>query len=168
MFSTECLKPKLRELLRPLAQQLVNRGISANRLTWAAAGGSLAVGVLLAVFAKAAFLFWLLPLWLLARLVLDVLDGLMAQEFMQESAEGAYWAELGAAAADAALWLPLAVLAGALPVGLLVWLGAVCELCGLLGKVHGYHGRRHDGRWGAATAWRCWRCWRCGTPWRAA
>lgn len=142
------LKPLLRQWLKPAAHALVNRGIRANQLTWAAAGSSLAVGGLLALFHQTAWLFWLLPLCLLLRLVLDVLDGLMAQDFMQESAEGAYWAEAGALAADAALWLPMAWLAGAFPVGALIWLGAVCESVGLLGKVHGFHGRREDGPMG--------------------
>ncbi|URD67459.1 CDP-alcohol phosphatidyltransferase family protein [Conchiformibius steedae DSM 2580] len=145
ILTSHYLKPQLRQWLKAPAQALVNRGISANQLTWAAAGGSLVVGLLLALLHQTAWLFWLLPVWLLLRLALDVLDGLMAQDFMQESAEGAYWAEAGALAADAALWLPMTWLAGAFPVGVLIWLGAVCESVGLLGKVHGFHGRREDG-----------------------
>lgn len=150
MFSTYQLKPKLEQSLRPLAQQLVNRGLTANRVTLIAAAGSVVVGALLALFSQTAGLFWLLPLWLVVRLLLDLLDGLMAREFMQESAQGAYLSESAALLAEAALFLPFAFVAplGGLAVGLLIWLAALSESIGLLGKVHGFHGRRHDGPMG--------------------
>ena len=48
--------------------------------------------------------------------------------------------------ADAALYLPFAFIApfGGLQIGLLIFLAAMSEFCGVLGQVHG-NGRRYDG-----------------------
>ncbi|MDO5357392.1 MAG: CDP-alcohol phosphatidyltransferase family protein [Conchiformibius sp.] len=148
MFSLYRFKPQLDESLRPLAQKLVNRGLTANRITLVSAAGSAAVGLLLTLFSAVPFMFWLLLLWLPVRVVLEAADGVVARDFMQESAQGAYFNEAGKLLSDALLFLPFAFVlpfGGAFAVAALVWLGTVNELCGLLGQVHGQHGRRYDG-----------------------
>lgn len=147
MLNTYALKPKFQELVRPIAQKLVLNGITANQVTLAAAALSVLLGLILTVFASVSWLFFLLPIWLLIRMALNAIDGIMAREFMQESAQGGYFNEAGDVIADAALYLPFAFIVplGGFSVGLLIWLAAMTEIFGLLGKIHGYNGRRYDG-----------------------
>lgn len=150
IMSTYELKPKLQAWLRPVAQNWVNRGWTANQVTLATMAGSVVVGAILTLFAQVPVLFWLLPIWLLVRMVLNALDGLMAREFMQESAQGGYFNEVGDMVSDAALFLPFAFVAplSGFQIGLWIWLAALTEVIGLLGKIHGFHGRRYDGPMG--------------------
>ncbi|QMT32158.1 CDP-alcohol phosphatidyltransferase family protein [Alysiella filiformis] len=147
MFSTYAFKPKFQEWVRPMAQKLVQNGITANQVTQFAAIVSVLLGVILSVFAGVSWLFFLQPIWLLLRMILNAIDGIMAREFMQESAQGGYFNEAGDVLADAALYLPFAFVAplGGFSVGLLIWLAALTEIFGLLGKIHGFNGRRYDG-----------------------
>lgn len=150
MLSTYALKPKFQEWLRPVARNLVNRGFTANQVTLVAAGVSVGLGAILAMFSQVSGLFWLLPIWLLLRMVLNAIDGLMAREFMQESAQGGYLNEVGDIVSDAALFLPFAFIAplSGFQIALWIWLAALTEVFGLLGKIHGFHGRRYDGPMG--------------------
>lgn len=147
MLSLYQLKPKFQDLLRPLARECVNRGYTANQVTLLAMGISVFWGILLVMCAKVTWLFWLLPIWLLVRMALNAIDGMMAKEFMQESALGGYLNEVGDVIADAALFLPFAFIIpmGGLTIGLFIWLAALSEVVGILGAVHGYNGRRYDG-----------------------
>lgn len=148
MFSTYSFRPKFQEILRPWAQRLVNRGVTANQISVCSVIVSVVLGLLLVLLAKSAWLFWLLVFWFVLRGVLCTLDGLMAQEFMQESAKGGYLNELGDLVSEAALYLPFTMIVpwgGALAVGLFIWLSAIIEITGVLGLVHGFNGRRYDG-----------------------
>lgn len=147
MFSTHNLKPQFQEFVRPYAQKCVQKGLTANHITLATAGASVGLGLVLTVFAKVSVLFYLLPVFLLIRMILNAIDGIMAREFMQESAQGGYFNEVGDLLSDAALYLPFAFIlpAGGFLIGVLLWLASVCEVFGLLGKIHGFNGRRYDG-----------------------
>lgn len=84
MISIYHLKPRFQALLRPLAFSLAAIGVTANQVTIAAAAGSLAVGGLVASSGnRAAFL--LIPVWLLIRMALNALDGMLAREFGQKA-----------------------------------------------------------------------------------
>lgn len=150
IISTYALKPKLQEWLRPVARNWVNRGLTANQVTLVTTAISVALGVILSVLANVSVLFWLLPIWFLVRMVLNAIDGLMAREFMQESAQGGYFNEVGDVVSDAVLFLPFAFIAplGGFQIGLWIWLAALTEIVGLLGNIHGFHGRRYDGPMG--------------------
>ena len=148
-MSIYALKPRFQQLLRPAVRALHRRGISANQVTLAACVVSLLLGLLLCALADSPRWFWLLPLWFFLRMALNAVDGMLAREFGQQSALGGYLNEITDVAADAALYLPFAFVApfGGLQIGLLIFLAAMSEFCGVLGQVHG-NGRRYDGPMG--------------------
>ena len=148
-MSIYALKPRFQQLLRPAVRALHRRGISANQVTLAACVVSLLLGLLLCALADSPRWFWLLPLWFFLRMALNAVDGMLAREFGQQSALGGYLNEITDVAADAALYLPFAFIApfGGLQIGLLIFLAAMSEFCGVLGQVHG-KGRRYDGPMG--------------------
>ena len=139
------LKPRFQDLLRPLVATLARMGITANQVTVVAAAGSVLLGILL-VLAPARFLFLLLPLWLFIRMALNAIDGMLAREFGQQSALGAYLNEICDVVSDAALYLPFAMLAPFSPawVVVVVLLAALTEFAGVLGPSLGA-ARRYDG-----------------------
>jgi CDP-diacylglycerol--glycerol-3-phosphate 3-phosphatidyltransferase len=139
------LKPGFQRLLRPLAAWLVHRGVTANQVTLAAALGSVTLGCLLCLWPTPA-LFLAMPAWLLLRMALNALDGMMAREFGQQSALGGYLNELGDVVADASLLLPFAFIAPFSPGAVLavIFLAALAEFAGALGPLVGA-GRRYDG-----------------------
>jgi CDP-diacylglycerol---glycerol-3-phosphate 3-phosphatidyltransferase len=144
------VKPAFQKILRPLAYRLADWGITANAVTLLAMLLSVLLGTVLALgllghWGRLAF--GLLPVFLLIRMALNAIDGLMARERQQQSQLGAYLNELGDVISDSALYLPFALLAGGWPVALLVALAAAGELAGVLGQVNGAS-RRYDGPMG--------------------
>lgn len=173
------LKPKFQNLLRPLVRRLFAAGVTANQVTLAACAVSVLLGLLLAVFADVAALFWLLPLWMFVRMAFNAADGMLAREFGQQSALGGYLNELTDVVADSALYLPFAFVAPLNPylVCAVVYLGVLSEFAGVLGQVHG-NARRYDGPmgksdrafvfgalglayalWGGLDTWAVWLMW---------
>ncbi len=146
MVSVYDLKPRFQALLRPLARFCAANGVTANGVTLAAMAGSLLLGGALLAFSRTPALFLLLPMWMILRMALNALDGLLAREFGQQSAAGAYLNELCDVVSDAALYLPFAVVApfGPASVGALIFLSALSEMAGALGAAFG-GGRRYDG-----------------------
>ncbi|VWD63432.1 CDP-alcohol phosphatidyltransferase [Burkholderia lata] len=148
-MSLYALKPKFQNRLRPFANSLAERGVTANQVTLFAAGGSIVVGALagLGVFARALFL--LIPLWLFARMALNAIDGMLAREHDQKSTLGAYLNELGDVVSDIALVLPFLAIPAFAPAD--VWLFAltavIVECAGLIGPLVGVS-RRYDGPFG--------------------
>ena len=143
------LKPRFQNLLRPGVQRLYARGITANQVTLAAAAVSVLLGALLAWLPQHTWLFALIPLWMLLRMALNAVDGMLAREFGQQSKLGAYLNELSDVVADSALYLPFALLAGVSPtlVILVVVLALISEYAGVLGPMVGAS-RRYDGPMG--------------------
>ena len=148
-MSIYALKPKFQNLLRPLVRKLVARGVTANQVTLFACAISIVLGIALALAPTHAPLFMLLPLWFFLRMALNAMDGMLAREFGQRTALGGYLNEITDVVADAALYLPFALVAplGALSVGVFIYLAALAEFCGVLGAVPG-NGRRYDGDMG--------------------
>lgn len=149
-MSIYALKPKFQDLLRPLVAYLYKIGVTANQVTLSACAVSVLFGVVLGIYSDVSWLFWLLPVWMFARMALNAVDGMLAREFGQQSKLGGYLNEVTDVAADAALYLPFAFVApfSGLQIGLFIWLAAMSELCGVLGQVHGANGRRYDGPMG--------------------
>ena len=143
------LKPRFQNLLRPGVQRLYARGVTANQVTLAAAAVSVLLGALLAWLPQHTWLFALIPLWMLLRMALNAVDGMLAREFGQQSKLGAYLNELSDVVADSALYLPFALLAGVSPtlVVLVVVLAVISEYAGALGPMVGAS-RRYDGPMG--------------------
>ena len=140
------LKPGFQGLLRPLAGKIARRGGTANQVTLAAGAGSVLLGGVLARWGDARGLFVLLPIWLFLRMAFNAIDGMLAREFGQKSALGAYLNELCDVVSDTALYAPFALVAPFSPQWTLaaVFLAALSEMAGLLGPMVGAS-RRYDG-----------------------
>lgn len=143
------LKPRFQALLRPSVQRLYDRGVTANQVTVAAGVISVLIGLLLAWLPQVTWLFILVPVWMLLRMALNAVDGMLAREFGQQSQLGAYLNELCDVIADAALYLPFALLAGVSPalVVLVVLFAVISEYAGVMGPLAGAS-RRYDGPMG--------------------
>ncbi|WP_312956815.1 CDP-alcohol phosphatidyltransferase family protein [Stutzerimonas nitrititolerans] len=149
MLSIYQLKPRFQNLLRPLVRRLHALGITANQVTVAALVLSLLVAGSVALWAEQPWLFALIPVWMLLRMALNAIDGMLAREFGQQSRLGAYLNELCDVVADSALYLPFALLPGvsAMAVVLVVLLALFSEYAGVLGPMVGAS-RRYDGPMG--------------------
>jgi CDP-diacylglycerol--glycerol-3-phosphate 3-phosphatidyltransferase len=141
------LKPRFQALLRPLVDALTRVGVSANGVTVAALGLSLAHGAWLALLPQSRWPLLLLPVTLFVRMALNALDGMMAWEHGMASPAGAVLNELGDVVSDAALYLPFALVADAALVVLVVILAIIGEMAGALGPLLGTP-RRYDGPFG--------------------
>ena len=142
------LKPKFQALLRPATRRLHAMGVTANQVTLAACAISVALGAFLAARPEPR-LFLLLPAWLFLRMAFNAIDGMLAREFGQASALGAYLNELTDVVSDAFLYLPFAYLPGSSPllVGAVIALSIVAEMAGVLGLTQ-RASRRYDGPMG--------------------
>ena len=140
------LKPKFQNLLRPLVIKLEQRGVTANQVTLTACAISIVLGLILTALSDYNWLFILIPIWLFVRMALNAIDGMLAREFNQKSRLGGYLNEITDVVSDAALYLPFAFVHpfDALQIGLIIWLSALTEFCGVLGQVQGKT-RRYDG-----------------------
>jgi CDP-diacylglycerol--glycerol-3-phosphate 3-phosphatidyltransferase len=132
------LKPRFQALLRPLADALVRAGLSANDVTLGALLLSIAHGAWIALPPASAWPLLLLPVTLFLRMAFNAIDGLMAKEHGQASAQGAVLNELSDVIADAALYLPFALIGLNAPlVVLVVVAGVIAEMAGALGPMLG-------------------------------
>jgi CDP-alcohol phosphatidyltransferase len=140
------LKPKFQNLLRPLVIKLEQRGVTANQVTLTACTISVILGLILTALSGYHWLFILIPIWLFVRMALNAIDGMLAREFNQKSRLGGYLNEITDVVSDAALYLPFAFVYpfDGLQIGLIIWLSALTEFCGVLGQVQGKT-RRYDG-----------------------
>ena len=143
------LKPKFQNLLRPLVIKLEQRGVTANQVTLTACAISVILGLILTALSGYHWLFILIPIWLFVRMALNAIDGMLACEFNQKSRLGGYLNEITDVVSDAALYLPFAFVHpfDTLQIGLIIWLSALTEFCGVLGQVQGKT-RRYDGPMG--------------------
>lgn len=143
------LKPRFQALLRPLTRALHGIGVTANQVTVAACAVSVAIGAALALNPLNERLFLLVPAWLALRMAMNAIDGMLAREFGQASALGAYLNELTDVISDSLLYLPFALLAGSSPwlVGAIIVLAVVSEMAGALAPAVGA-ARRYDGPMG--------------------
>lgn len=133
------LKPQFQKLLRPIAAAVAKRGISANDVTLGALLLSAAQGAWLALMPGSPWPLLALPVTLLLRMAFNAIDGLMAKEHGQATPAGAVLNEISDVAADAALYLPFALIPGLnAPLSVLVVVaGVVTEMTGALGPMLG-------------------------------
>ncbi|KJK18188.1 CDP-alcohol phosphatidyltransferase family protein [Pseudomonas sp. NPDC087612] len=143
------LKPRFQALLRPTVERLYQRGVTANQVTLSAAVVSVLLGLLLAWLPHLTWLFALVPVWMLLRMALNAIDGMLAREFGQQSKLGAYYNELCDLVADSALYLPFALLPGVSSalVVIVVLAALISEYAGVMGPLVGAE-RRYDGPMG--------------------
>jgi CDP-diacylglycerol--glycerol-3-phosphate 3-phosphatidyltransferase len=143
------LKSRFLGLLRPLARTLARAGVTANEVTLFAGALSIGFGLLLTMRISSRPMLLLAPVIMFVRMALNAIDGILAREFGQKSALGAYLNELGDVVSDAFLYLPFAYLPGFDP----VWMGAnivlsvISEMTGTVAAMTGAS-RRYDGPMG--------------------
>jgi CDP-diacylglycerol---glycerol-3-phosphate 3-phosphatidyltransferase len=145
-MSLYLLKPRFQALLRPAVCALQRAGVTANQVTLAACGVSVALGLGLYAAGAPRDGLLLIPVWMALRMAFNAVDGMLAREHGQASKLGALLNELTDVLSDAALFLPLAVLAPFSPfwVGAFIVLAALSEMAGVLGPSIG-SSRRYDG-----------------------
>jgi len=148
MASIYDLKPKFQGPLRPVTNALARAGVTANQVTVFAMLLSFAAGAAI-YFSRSPRALLLLPLVLFLRMALNAIDGMLAREHNQKTSLGAILNELGDVFSDAALYLPLALIApfDPLPIVLIVILAVISEMTGVLGVPIGAS-RRYDGPMG--------------------
>jgi CDP-diacylglycerol--glycerol-3-phosphate 3-phosphatidyltransferase len=149
MASIYDIKPQFQRLLRPLTRSLARAGVTANQVTVAAAVLSCAVGACIAAWPGERWPLLVLPAFLLARMALNAIDGMLAREYGMKSRLGSILNELGDVVADTALYLPLACVPGFSPllVVLSSILGVISEMAGVVAVQIGAS-RRYDGPMG--------------------
>jgi CDP-diacylglycerol--glycerol-3-phosphate 3-phosphatidyltransferase len=149
MASIYDLKPRFQALLRPLVQGLAKRGVTANQVTITAAALSGGTGAALFRFPTARWALLAVPAVLFLRMALNAVDGMLAREHNQKSRLGAVLNELGDVLADAALYLPFAVVPGldAPLIVMIVVLAIISEMAGVVAIQIGAE-RRYDGPMG--------------------
>ena len=142
-------KPQFQALLRPIAAALAKRGLSANDVTLGALVLSIAQGAWLALMPGSAWPLLALPVTLFLRMAMNAIDGLMAKEHDQATPGGAVLNEISDVVADAALYLPFALIAPfSLPwLFAIIFLATLTEFAGVLGVAHG-KGRNYEGPMG--------------------
>ena len=148
-MSIYSLKPKFQNLLRPLNQYLFESGVTANQVTLFACMISVLLGLGLYALQSASPLFILMPIWMLVRMALNAIDGMLARDFKQKSRLGAYLNEVTDVVSDAVLYLPFIWISpfSTIQITLVIWLSAISEMVGILGQVIGKT-RRYDGPMG--------------------
>ena len=103
-MSIYALKGRFQDVLRPGVRRIAALGITANQVTVTAALVSALVAAVVWSTAPIQPLWYLLlPVWMLLRMALNAVDGMLAREFGQQSRLGAYLNELCDVVADAAL-----------------------------------------------------------------
>ena len=149
MASIYELKPAFQSVLRPLVRWVAAAGISANAVTVVAAALSILLGAALLVWPNETWLLLVLPAFLVVRMAMNAIDGMLAREHDQQTRLGGLLNELGDVVSDASLYLPLALVAGLQPalVVAIVVLGLIGEMTGVMGQVLG-GARRYDGPMG--------------------
>lgn len=140
------LKPRFQQLLRPALAALARAGVTPNQITLGAMVLSMAYGLALALDPGNAVLWCGLPLFLLLRMALNAIDGMLATATGNKTALGALLNELCDQLSDAALYLPFALAAGIRPivVVLAVVAALLTEFAGVLvqalGAPRGFEG----------------------------
>lgn len=149
MISIYELKPRFQKLLAPATAAMYRAGITANMVTVAATVLSITYGVLLLIFPTSRAVLCGLSLFLLARMALNAIDGVLAREYRQKSNLGALLNEVGDVISDVALYIPFAFFAGVTPITVisLLFLALISEFIGVLAQTIGAQ-RCYDGPMG--------------------
>lgn len=147
MLTVYQLKSRFQDILRPLCDALARRGVTANQVTLVALGASIIYGLLLCL--NLPLLWLLLPVFLVLRMGLNAIDGMLAREHNMKTRLGMALNELGDVVADTFLFLPFMVLAPSVWIGVTIFIVAalLTEFCGLLAYMMKGE-RRYDGPMG--------------------
>jgi CDP-diacylglycerol---glycerol-3-phosphate 3-phosphatidyltransferase len=137
------LKPASQKLLRPIVPWLAKIGVTPNQVTIFTTCLAMACGGLI-LWNNSLLI--LVPLLMLVRAALNVIDGVLAREHQMTSTLGAILNELADVVFDAAIYLPFGLLPGVSGylVVIIVVLSIISEMAGVLGLVVGSE-RQYDG-----------------------
>ncbi|QDV53366.1 CDP-alcohol phosphatidyltransferase family protein [Gimesia fumaroli] len=149
MASIYDLKPKFQGLLRPITRKLAAMKVTANQVTIAALLLSILVGLCIALFPGEKWPLLIVPLFLFIRMALNAIDGMLAREHNMKSDLGLILNEIGDVVADAAIYLPFALVPGlpAVPIVIIVLLAVISEMMGVVAVQIGV-ARRYEGPMG--------------------
>lgn len=137
------LKPASQNLLRPIVPWLAKIGVTPNQVTILTTCLSIASGGLI-LWNNSLLI--LVPLLMLVRAALNVIDGMLAREHQMTSTLGAILNELADVVFDVAIYLPFGLLPGVSGylVAIIVVLSIMSEMTGVLGLTVGAS-RQYDG-----------------------
>src|SRR5690349_634284 len=113
-------KAAINARLLPVVDRLAAAGITPDQVTLAAIPVALAGGAALLLSPQAPWLLLVVPLLIVLRLVLNLLDGNLARRTGRMHPRGELFNEVGDRIADVAFLAPVAVLPGAMPVVVLL------------------------------------------------
>ena len=149
MISIYKLKPKFQKLLQPLLLLLKRIGVSPNHITVFTIFFSLLIGYILFLAIDNSFWFIIVALGLLIRMMLNALDGMMANQFNLQSKLGEILNEIGDVISDIAIYFPFLYIEAIKSeyVILFIFLSIINEFCGVLAKLIS-GSRRYDGPMG--------------------
>ena len=147
MISIYDLKSRFQNLLRPICQNLADRGVTANQVTISALILSVIYGAVLCL--NVQILWLLLPIILFIRMGLNAIDGMLAREHNMKSKLGMALNEAGDVISDTALFIPFIfyVPNAIWAVGVFIIVAIMSEFCGLLAFMMCGE-RRYDGPMG--------------------
>lgn len=149
MASIYQLKPAFQSLLRPIVKTLAKLGVSANAVTIFACLLSVVLGYSFLLYQDRHILYCILPGFLLVRMALNAIDGMLAREHNMKSNLGAFLNELTDVLSDAMLYFPFALVSGVRVdyAFIFVTLSGLSEMAGIIGTQVGSI-RRYDGPMG--------------------
>ena len=149
MISIYKLKPKFQKLLQPLLLLFKKIGVSPNHITVFTIFFSLLIGYILFLAIYNSFWFIVVALGLLIRMMLNALDGMMANQFNLQSKLGEILNEIGDVISDIAIYFPFLYFEAIKSeyVILFIFLSIINEFCGVLAKLIS-GSRRYDGPMG--------------------
>lgn len=126
------LKPRFQQLLRPALDRLAAAGLTPNQVTLAAGVLSMSYGGILAAWPAMPALWLGLPFFLLLRMALNAIDGMLAKHTGRTTPLGALLNEICDQISDIALALPFLLAAG-----VDVRIGVAAIIAGLLAEFAG-------------------------------
>lgn len=149
MASIYDLKMRFQNGLRPAVNFLAAQKVTANQVTVVALLLSMLTGLMIVLYPNSRILMASVPIVLLLRMSLNAIDGMLAREHNMTSKLGALLNELGDVVADAALYLPFALIepSYAAYVVTVVLLALISEMTGVIAVQIGAE-RRYDGPMG--------------------
>jgi CDP-diacylglycerol---glycerol-3-phosphate 3-phosphatidyltransferase len=148
-FSIYQLKPKFQQLLSPVLTFLMTMHITPNQVTLFTMVLSLVFAVMLVLYSSVRWLWMLFPFFMLLRMALNAIDGMLANASQKKTALGTLLNEICDQISDAALYLPFALLPLFKPslVVLVVVMALLVEFSGVIAVLIS-SARRFDGPMG--------------------
>ncbi len=149
-------KPRFQQLLAPILTKLAAWRISPNQITIFTIALSLVYGLLLALYPGNSWLWVGVPFFMLIRMALNAIDGMLANATGQKTRMGALLNEMGDQISDVTLYCPFALIAAisAPLLVLVVIIALLAEFAGVLAVCVGAT-RRFDGPMGKSDRAAC-------------